>query len=458
MGDGEITRQLVEFVADLDYSQIPSTVIDRTKILFLDWIGSCIAGRSSVPVSIIENASRVMGVYAGKSEIIPTGKKGAPFYASFINGASSHVVELDDLYNAAVFHPGTVVFPSALATAQDLGSSGREFILSSIIGYEIGARVGKFLGKSHYKIFHTTGTAGTLGAATAASSLFHADSEEMLNSIGTAGTQAAGLWEFLRDAAHSKQLHTGKAAANGVFSAYLSHYGFTGARNILEGDQGMGKGMSSEVFPEELSRYLGITWAVLETSLKHFASCRHTHPSADALIRAISEYEIHPEEIKRITAHVHKAAIDVLGPVVNPSTIHQSKFSMPFVLSLISLRRSAGLNDFSEESLHDPKIRDFMSRIVMIEDREIEKDYPMIWKGLVEIELNSGRTIESMIKYPLGDPENFLSRDEVLEKFRTLCRYSNGANEEQIERIIDTVNDLEKLEEVPYLLSYSDRK
>ena len=37
----------------------------------------------------------------------------------------------------------------------------------------------------------------------------------MLHAFGSAGTQAAGLWEFLRDAADSKQLHTAKAAAEG---------------------------------------------------------------------------------------------------------------------------------------------------------------------------------------------------------------------------------------------------
>lgn len=68
-------------------------------------------------------------------------------------------------------------------------------------GYEVGIRVGEFLGRSHYKIFHTTGTAGTLASAAAVGRLLGLSPAAMLDAFGSAGTQAAGLWEFLRDAA-----------------------------------------------------------------------------------------------------------------------------------------------------------------------------------------------------------------------------------------------------------------
>src|SRR5690606_4642233 len=107
--------------------------------------------------------------------------------------------------------------------------------------------------------------------------------ELMLQTLGSAGTQAAGLWEFLREAADSKQLHTAKAAANGYLAAWAAGEGLTGARNILEGRQGMAAGMSSDADPAALNDGLGSRWATAETSYKYFASCRHTHPAADAL-------------------------------------------------------------------------------------------------------------------------------------------------------------------------------
>ena len=136
----------------------------------------------------------------------------------------------------------------------------------------------------------------------------------MLHALGSAGTQAAGLWEFLRDAADSKQLHTAKAASDGLLAAYVARDGFTGATRILEGEQGMAAGMSSDAEPERLVEGLGERWAVPETSFKFHASCRHTHPAADALLAGMKEHALAADQVAGVRARVHGAAIDVLGP------------------------------------------------------------------------------------------------------------------------------------------------
>src|SRR3546814_498531 len=118
------------------------------------------------------------------------------------------------------------LFPyTTLFRSQALGRSGKDLLTASVAGYEVGIRIGEFLGRSHYKIFHTTGTAGALAAAVAVGRLLNLDKQQMLHALGSAGTQSAGLWEFLRDAADSKQLHTSKAAVNGLIAAYLEHDG-----------------------------------------------------------------------------------------------------------------------------------------------------------------------------------------------------------------------------------------
>src|SRR3569623_636548 len=150
--------------------------------------------------------------------------------------------------------------------------------------------------------------------------------------IHPAAVQAAGFGVFLRDAGDSKLFHTAKAAADGLLSAYLAADGFTGAKCILEGAQGMAAGMSSDADPAKLIDRLGQRWALAETSFKFHASCRHTHPAADALLRVMTEHDLRPEQVARVTAHAHQGAIDVLGPVVDPQTVHQAKFSMGTVL------------------------------------------------------------------------------------------------------------------------------
>src|ERR671916_217924 len=351
------TRDLAAFSSALRYEDLPREVSERVKELFLDWVAATLAGKNARPVRALEQFAETMGSPDGPCEILTSRRRTSPIFAALVNGGASHVVEQDDVHSGALFHPGAVVFPAALATAQETGASGKDFLAAAVAGYETGARVGRFLGPAHYKVFHTPGTAGTLAAAATVARLLGADEDTMLNALGSAGTQAAGLWEFLRDAADSKQLHTAKATADGLLSAYLARDGFTGATRILEGEQGMAARMSSDPDPGKLVGDFGERWTVLETSFKYHASCRHTHPAADALLEAVQEHHLSADRIAYVRAHVHQAAIDVLGPVTDPQTIHQSKFSMGFVLALIALYGRAGVNDFTEEALQDDELR-----------------------------------------------------------------------------------------------------
>jgi len=446
------TQELATFLARLQFSGLPEEPVLRTKECFLDWIGSALAGKNAKAVTILEDFAQAMGPKRGTSEILVSRRPTSPFFAALVNAASSHVVEQDDLHNLSVLHPATVVFPAALAAAQDTGASGRDFLTAVVAGYEAGVRAGEFLGRSHYKVFHTTGTAGTLAAAAAAGHLLKLRPDAMLHTLGSAGTQAAGLWEFLRDGADSKQLHTAKAAANGLMSAYLSRRGFTGAKKILEGDQGMGAGMSSDPKPEKLAEGLGLRWGICDTSLKFHASCRHTHPSADALLLIIRKNRVDPTQIEKIDARVYQAAVDVLGPVTDPQTIHQSKFCMGFVLALIAQEGSAGISDFTETALRDPGLRSLSKRVHMSVDPAIDAAYPQRWGARVEVEMKDGRLFSEPIQIPKGDPENRLSRTEIEDKAVRLATYQNGATEEEMRQLIERIWRMEEIPRMETLL------
>ena len=423
-------------------------MVERTKDLLLDWVASALAGRNARPILILERFADLMGPGDGPAEILVSRRRTSPLFAALVNGAASHVVEQDDVHNGAVFHPATVVFPAVLAAAQATGASGREVLAAAVVGYEAGVRVGAFLGRSHYRVFHTTGTAGTLAAAAGAAHVLGADEQTMLHALGSAGTQAAGLWEFLRDAADSKQLHTAKAAADGLLSAYIAQDGFTGARRILEGEQGMAAGMSSDADMRKLTDGLGERWAILETSFKFHASCRHTHPAADALLQAMVDHHLTAGQIAHVRTRVHQAAIDVLGPVTDPQTMHQAKFSMGFVLALIALYGRAGVTDFTDDALRNSEIRAFLDRVEMTLDSEIDGAYPERWIGLVEVETVDGRRFVSRVDVPKGDPENTLSRVELEDKARRLAAYQQGASSEEMERLIARIW---RLDEEPHV-------
>jgi len=442
---------LAEFAAGLSLDEIPVPVQRRAEELLLDWFACALAGKGAPPVEAITRFAECMGPGAGPCEILVHRTRSSPLMAAMSNAAASHFVEQDDVHNGSVFHPGTVVFPPALAVAQALGASGREFLTAVVAGYEVGIRVGEFLGRTHYRIFHTTGTAGTFAAAAAAGRLLRLTADKMLHAFGSAGTQSSGLWEFLREAANSKQLHTAHAAGAGLSAAYLAADGLTGATRILDGSQGLAAGTSRDADASRLTDGLGQRWALAETSFKYHASCRHTHPAADALQQLLTSHELRANDITRVTARVHQAAIDVLGPVTDPQTVHQSKFSMGTVLALIATYGNAGLSEF-DAHYRDPAIVAFRGKVEMVLDPEVEAAYPARWIGKVEVVTADGRRLAARVDEPKGDPGNTLSREQIEDKALRLGAYRDGANREEMRRVIALAWRLVEEPRIPDLL------
>ena len=432
------SAQLAHFAADLQYDDIPPEVMRRAEDLFVDWVGSALSGKVGRPVQAIESVAREVGPTEGRAEVLLSRRKTTSVFAAMVNAASSHFMEQDDVHNGSVFHPGAVVFPAVLALAQDRGISGKEMMTAAVAGYEVGIRVGEFLGQSHYKVFHTTGTAGTIAAAVAAGRAINLPPEKMQHAIGSAGTQAAGLWEFLKDAANSKQLHTAKAAFDGTLSALLSEKGFSGAKQILEGAKGMGVGLSQDADPARLTDRLGERWATIETSFKFHASCRHTHPAADAFLSLMQQHQLNADQIAAVTTRVHQGAIDVLGQVDEPKSVHQAKFSMGTVLGLLAVYGKAGVYEFNE-CFREDQVQAFRRRVSMVLDPEVDTLYPQRWVGKVTITTTDGRELNARVDEPKGDPGNTLSRAEIEHKAVMLAELAGAATADEMRGVLDSL-------------------
>jgi 2-methylcitrate dehydratase PrpD len=282
--------------------------------------------------------------------------------------------------------------------------------------------------------------------------LLSLNAQQMLHALGSAGTQSAGLWEFLRTAADSKQLHTAHAAAAGLMSAYLAQDGFTGAADILEGPQGMAAGMSSDADPSRLVDGLGTRWATAETSFKYHASCRHTHPAADALLHVMQTNGLKLDDLAKVVTHVHQGAIDVLGPVVQPTTVHQSKFSMGTVLALVAQHGHAGLTEFDRDFLSQ-QTQALRDKVTMELDAEVDGAYPKRWIGKVTVTTTDGRVLHGRVDEPKGDPGNTLSRQEITDKALRLAAFSGGATPEAMRQSVDALWQVATWPKVGALLS-----
>lgn len=446
------SRVLAEFAADLQFDAIPEPVIARAEDLFLDLVACSLAGKGAAPVEQYAALISDMGPATGPSEALIHRTRTSPLFAAMLNAASAHYAEQDDVHNGSVFHPGAVVIPPALAMAQARHLGGRDLLTAIVAGYEVGIRVGEYLGRSHYRIFHTTATAGTLAAAAATGRLLGLDCAQMLHAIGSAGTQAGGLWEFLRDGADSKQLHAGHAAGSGLSAAWLAERGFRGAQRILEGAQGMAAGMCGDGDVRRLTDRLGERWALAETSFKFHASCRHTHPAADALALLMREHTLRADDITDVTAHVHQSAIDVLGAVDTPASVHQAKFSMGTTLGLIAIHGDAGVNAFANHYA-DADVQTFRQRVDMVLDTEIDAAYPQAWLGKVSVRTRDGANLQRMVHEPKGDPGNTLSRPELESKAHRLAAFADAASPAEVDALIALSWGLRHTTTLPFLFA-----
>lgn len=162
----------------------------------------------------------------------------------------THILELDDLHRDSVVHPGCVVVPAVwpLAESSNVKPGGITTLTAILHGFEAAIRVETAVGLEHYRIFHNTATYGPFDSAMA--TLLDLPVEMTINALGNAGTQAAGLWQFLESGAMSKHLHAGRAAEAGLVAADLASRGFTGPDGILEGERGFFAGLAPAGDPE----------------------------------------------------------------------------------------------------------------------------------------------------------------------------------------------------------------
>ncbi|MHB1418170.1 MAG: MmgE/PrpD family protein [Bacillota bacterium] len=443
-----LSSLLAEFACKTSYRDLPTTVVEATKAAFLDWLGSSLAGSTREPTPMMSLLVQELGG-APQATVLADGSKNSVTNAALVNGAISHIVELDDVHKASILHAAAAIIPAALAVAESRGASGQDLINAIVCGYEVAIRIGEAITPSHYRYWHTTGTCGTFGAAIAAGKILGLDQQQMIHALGSAGTQASGLWEFLTDGAMSKHLHPGKAAMNGVLSALLSEKGFTAAQRILEGERGFFRATAAAFDTSKITAGLGDSYKIMENCYKIHASCRHTHHAIDVVLQLVGEHLIKPSEIDRILVKTYAVALDITNNH-DPRTVFEAKFSLPFCVALAAHRKQAGLNDFNEINLLDPAIRDLMLRVELEVDAELDRAHPDQWPAEVTINTKAGRVFRASTNYPKGDPENPVSLEELQDKFRLLAGLR--ATPQQVESLITAIASLDQLDDLQELL------
>lgn len=443
------SRKFAQFVVNHQYNQLSEEAILLTKLSILDWLGSALAGGKEVPAKIVSETLSQFDASKQATDFTNLYKTSA-YNAAHINGAASHILEVDDVHKGSILHAGASVIPAAFAVAEWKGLSGKQLIEAVALGFEVAIRIGEAVTPSHYEIFHTTGTVGTFGAATAVSKLLRLSEDEIVHALGSAGTQAAGLWQFIEDGAMSKQLHPAKAAANGLLSAILAEKGFTAANEILEGKRGFFNAFVKEIKPELLFDRLGEQEKIVENTFKIHSCCRHIHPALDCLQAMLHNHTFSHQDIERVEIETYQVALDITDKP-NPRTVYEAKFSLQYAVALMLVKGKAGLDTFIESNLFEEQIRKLLAKVELKVESSLDALYPQNWPARVHIYFADGTQLVEEVFYPKGDPENPASEQELLGKFLDLAK--KIVSMEEANYLSEQIMQLDKCENVSSIVN-----
>ncbi len=445
----ELTSDVIQRCHALHYKALTADVADRVKYLVLDFIGVAARGALSDSSGCVQRFIMNLDDARDGAVIIGTNLKTSPSYAALANGAAAHSLELDDVANEASLHPAVAIMPAALAAAHIAGCSGKEFIAAITAGYEVMIKLGVALDPAaHYaRGFHPTGTCGTMGAAVAAAKILKLDHKGMMNALGIAGSQAAGSMEFLSDGAFTKRLHPGWAAHSGIIASLLARENFTGPGTIIEGKFGFLHSYSSGSKAARIMQNWGDPYEVMRTSIKPHACCRYKQGPIDGIIRIMRENNLDESQIEKVTLGILKAGFAIIAEPesqkYNPKSVVDAQFSMPFGAAVAILNGKATLDEYTLESVNSTRVKELMGKISCIKDPELEKEFPKKWPASVTLQAKDGKTYSTRIDFPKGDPENPLTWDELIDKFRNLMGpvFIETRQNEIIERVRSLENE-----------------
>ena len=435
---------LASFCTTIGWSALPVGVQERTKELVLDHLGVTVRG--STEASSTSVAAFVQGMHAGgPSSVVGAGFCTAPAWAALANGTAAHAIEMDDVTRESSLHPGAAVLPAALAVAEEQEAAAPTLLAAVVAGYEVMMRVGNALNpaSAYRRGFHPTSVAGVFGAATAAGCLLGLSADTLARALGIAGTMASGSLEYLSGGAWTKRLNPGWAAHAGIVAAGLARAGFNGPETVFDGPLGLLKGYTDRPDSQRLLAELGQSLQILQVAIKPYGCCRYNHGLIDCIIALKEEYDIRPDEVENIRLAVLRAgALLVADPIEQkrtPQSVVDAQFSAPFAAAVALVRGAADVDQYTRANLDDPIIRSLMARIDCYHDPALDAVYPRQWPAAAEITLRSGRTVSTRIAHPRGEPENPVSRADLVGKFvsSTAHLLSAAAAHDLAQRVLD---------------------
>lgn len=449
------TALISDFVANIEFAQIPESVVALAKKSILDALGVGIAGAASDGATILrEHAASYES--RGTASVIGTLLRTAPSLAALVNGTAVHADDYDDTLRSSVtevdkgsVHPTGPIFSAVLSVAEPAGLSGRETLAAYLAGVEAVSAVADAMGPRHFRAgFHGTATCVSLGAAAGVARALRLSQEQTRIALGIAASSAGGLRENFGSMV--KPLHAGRAAETGVVSAQLAARGFTASESILEASRGFFSAYGDGHDPAWIEGRLGDPWAFDDPGvwIKPFPSGMRTHPGMSKLQDMMAQYRFGAADIRSLRVRTNQTVFNTLLHH-RPVTGLQGKFSMEFCLAVILADGTAGLSIFDDEVVQRADIQALIRKIdyAPYSDEEAAAEGYSSVTTLLDVTTNDGRYCTARADYCKGSLDDPMSYDEVAAKIEE-CSAARGWSRSRSAALSETVARLETISEI----------
>jgi 2-methylcitrate dehydratase PrpD len=451
--DPGFSKALCEQLHQWTYETLPADVVRTAKRFVLDTLGViAAAGRTK---GIPELTARLCGWDSGGRATVLLGKKPAsPLSAAVANGAAAHALDFDDQHDPARVHAYCVCLPAVLAAAEEIGNvDGKRFLLGLVTAIELHARLGLACHDSLRLGWQPTVSLGGLAASLGVGRLLGLSPTQLLGALGLAYHQAAGNSQSLFDNAVSKRLGPGFAARSAVLSGFLASDGVLGPTHPLEGDAGLFRLYERGTVDHDLiTAGLGEKWELLNYSIKPFPSCRCNHSVID-LALALHAEGVRPEEVRSAAIFVSPVNRRIIGTRYDPnsgSVVH-AQFNAAFSFARALADGKFDLSSLAPAALSDSRVAGLTAVMEVHDDPSVPGN--AIEPVRIDVTLKDGRRIERSRNILRGGPQEPLSNDEVMGKFRTNLEIGLGASAAGADRLAEAVLGLEFLPDAGQAIS-----
>lgn len=458
-----IADRFADLVAGTEPRDVPAPAHEAAAVHALDTLGCALAAYGLGKASFVGEAYAARGV-SGLATVIGSPDGLPADMAAMVNGVLNHALDFDDTHAGSIVHVSAATVPAALAAGQEHGRNGRDVLHAIVLGNEVSVRVGRAAGGGfHARGFHPTGVCGIFGAVAAVARLMGASVPQTRNALGIAGSMAGGLLEFLADGSETKPVHPGWAAHAALNAVSFAVHGATGPRTVFEGT----RGFFATYLHGELADLAGITdglghtWLTEEIAFKPYPACHYVHAPLDALTAIVREHGLAADDIESITAYSNDTGIGlVLEPLEDkrtPRTAYDAKFSIPYAFGALMVHGHVGVETFTDEAITDRDVLAVAARVGY--ERRVYSERPDSFGGGVRVRTTDGRTFEHELRYQRGGPDNPMSEQDVVDKYRANASVALEARQvDELEKYILNLDSAANLDPLWVLSHAQDKK